>query len=267
MKDYVVSLARRETLADQKRNILREYLQSYVLSLAQKNGLFQSWAFVGGTALRFLYDLPRFSEDLDFSLEKSCDKDFKDVLTYFKKELTAAGYCVDVVYHDQKTVQSAMLKFEGLLYEAGLSPLKDQKLSIKIDIDTKPPSGAGVVTKIVNKYMPLAFLSYDIPSLFAGKVHALLSRAYTKGRDFYDVFWYLSKFKGLAPNMIFLQNALRQTGWEQDIPGGDDWKDCVRHLVEKADWNAVSRDVAPFLERAGDMDIFTKENILILFDR
>lgn len=264
MKDYAVSLANQQPDMDQKRNILREYIQSYVLSLMQKNGVFQAWAFVGGTALRFLYDLPRFSEDLDFSLEKPFDRDFEGVLKYVKKELSAAGYIVEVSYNDRKVVQSAMLKFQGLLYEAGISPLKDQKMSIKLEIDTNPPRGANCVTKIVNRYMPISFLSYDISSLFSGKLHALLSRPYTKGRDFYDVCWYLSKFKDLTPNIVFLKNALEQTGWENVFPASDDWKDYVVEVCEKVDWPAVSKDVTPFLERAGDMDVFTKENILTM---
>lgn len=264
MKDYAVSLTAQQTGIDQKRNILREYLQSYVLSVMQRAGIFQSWAFVGGTALRFLHDLPRFSEDLDFSLEKPFKKTFEDVLVYVKKELGAAGYQVDASYNDRKTVQSAMIKFQGLLYETGLSPLKDQKMSIKFEIDTRPPAGAQCMTKIVNKYMPLSFLSYDLPSLFAGKINALLSRVYIKGRDFYDLGWYLSRFKELTPNIVFLRNGLEQTGWKGDLPTQENWKKFVADAVEKTDWSVVSRDVAPFLERKGDMDVFTRENILMM---
>ncbi|HSA30839.1 MAG TPA: nucleotidyl transferase AbiEii/AbiGii toxin family protein [Candidatus Omnitrophota bacterium] len=264
MKDYAVSLAVSQQGMDQKRNILREYIQSYALSLLQKSGVFQAWAFVGGTALRFLYDLPRFSEDLDFSLEKPFEKDFEDVLKFLKDELNAAGYNVEVSCRVQKTVQSAMVRFSGLLYETGISPLKDQKMSIKIEIDTHPPDGAACVTKLINRYMPISFLSYDIPSLFSGKIHALLSRPYTKGRDFYDVCWYVSKFKDLTPNMIFLCNALKQTGWERDLPTARDWKNYVADAVEQVDWAVISKDVTPFLERSGDMDVFTKEQILIM---
>jgi hypothetical protein len=151
-----------------------------------------------------------------------------------------------------------------LLYETGISPLKDQKMSIKIEIDTHPPDGAACVTKLINRYMPISFLSYDIPSLFSGKIHALLSRPYTKGRDFYDVCWYVSKFKDLTPNMIFLCNALKQTGWERDLPTARDWKNYVADAVEQVDWAVISKDVTPFLERPGDMDVFTKENALAM---
>jgi len=267
MKDYAVLLAGQQSGADQKRNILREYLQAYCLSLLQRAGVFQSWAFVRGTALRFLYDLPRFSEDLDFSLENPTEKEFKDILVYVKKELAAAGYRVDVSYNDRKTVQSAMIKFADLLYETGISPMKDQKLSIKLEIDTRPPAGASCVTKIVNKYMPLSFFSYDLPSMFSGKINDLLNRVYTKGRDFYDVCWYLTKFKEMTPNMVLLQNGLRQAGWERDLPAEDNWKRYVIEAIEKADWPVVNRDVAPFLERPGDMDVFTKENILMMLEK
>ncbi|MFP4473848.1 MAG: nucleotidyl transferase AbiEii/AbiGii toxin family protein [Candidatus Omnitrophota bacterium] len=264
MKDYAVSLTKEKEGADQKRNILREYIQSYVLSLLQKEGVFQAWAFVGGTALRFLHDLPRFSEDLDFSLEKKYDKTFEDILRSLRGELRASGYSIDVTFNDQKNVQSSMLKFQDILYEAGISPLKDQKLSIKLEIDTKPPAGADSETKIVNTYMPISFLSYDISSLFAGKLHAMLSRPYIKARDFYDLCWYLSKFKDLTPNIGFLQNALKQTGWEKELPTKENWKRYIAEVCRHADWDAITRDVMPFLERSGDMDVFTKETALSL---
>ena len=163
-----------------------------------------------------------------------------------------------------KTVQSAFVKFGGLLHEAGLSPLKTQKFSIKIEIDTNPPEGAVFATQIVNKFFPIAFLSYDLPSFLSGKTHALLSRKYTKGRDFFDLGWYLSRFKALAPNFKLLHNALIQTGYTGKMPGENDWRECLGYIVQKADWKLVHRDVANFLENPKDADVFTKENVLRL---
>lgn len=263
MKDYCLELTSKETGFNAKLNIMREYLQAYALRILYDAGFFRSAAFLGGTALRFLYGLPRFSEDLDFSLAKD-DKEryFVDTITKLKNEFTLAGYSISVNYNDKKTVHDALLKFEGLMFEAGISPLKSQKLAIKIEVDTNPPAGAVLKTDIVNKFFPISFLSYDIPSLFAGKIHALLSRKYTKGRDFFDLGWYLSRWKDISPNIILLHNRLKQTGWDKEIPNQENWRDFLYKVVEKTDWEQVRKDVENFLENTHDLEIFSKENVL-----
>lgn len=198
MKEYVLELVSKQDTSNAKLNIMREYLQAYVLRIMQDEGVFRTTAFLGGTALRFLYGLPRFSEDLNFSSAGNNKKrSFVELVKKIKSELILAGYDVDIVYDDQKTAHNAFVKFTGLMYEAGLSPLKTQKFFVKVEIDTNPPEGAVLKTDVINKYFPIAFLSYDINSLFAGKLHALLSRKYTKGRDLFDLGWYLSKWKDL----------------------------------------------------------------------
>ena len=142
MKDHCLELVRKQSDPSVKYNVMREYAQAYVLKLMQEAGALQSYAFLGGTALRFLYDLPRFSEDLDFSLSRPAALSFVDLMTRIKKDLALAGYSAGVSYNDEKTVHSAFIKFEGLMFEAGLSPMKSQKFSIKIDVDTRPPQGA-----------------------------------------------------------------------------------------------------------------------------
>ena len=265
MKDYAIELAAGKPDYNAKLNTMREYIQSYVLRVLHEQGFFHSSAFLGGTALRFLYNLPRFSEDLDFSVVPGKERmPFVELLKKLKSECVLAGYDVALSYNDDKTVQHAFFKFKGLMYEAGLSPLKSQNFSIKIEVDTHPPEGALYETRIVNRYFPVSFLSYDLPSLFAGKLHALLSRKYTKGRDFFDMGWYLSTWKDVAPNLDLLKNSLRQTGWKDALPQKDNWREFLYRSVEKADWAVVENDVKSFLERPADMLIFTKENILKL---
>lgn len=264
MKDYLLELVSAKDGYNAKVNTMREYLQAYVLRVMHDEGIFRSTAFLGGTALRFLYDLPRFSEDLDFSSAGKLSFDFSALLKKIISEFAAAGYDALLTYNDQKTVNSAFIKFSGLMFEAGVSPLKSQKFSIKIEIDTKPPEGAMLQTRIVNKYFPISFLSYEVNSLFAGKLHALLSRKYTKGRDYFDLGWYLSKWKGLEPNFKLLDNALKQTGWDKDFPTKDNWRDFIYKIVDDTDWKKVKYDVEPFLERLRDIEIFSKENVLKL---
>lgn len=268
MKDYVLELVASRSGANAKLNAMREYLQAYVLRILHDEGFFRSAAFVGGTALRFLYDLPRFSEDLDFSQARStAGQDFVGLMKKVDRELAAAGYSASIAYKTEKTVYNAMIKFEGLLREAGLSPMKSQKFSIKIEVDTRPPQGAALKTYVVNKHFPFTFLSYDTASLFAGKVHALLTRKYAKGRDYFDLGWYLSRWRDIVPNIAQLRNALEQTGWQGVQPDEANWRVLLAQVVESADWKAVRRDVENFLENPGDMDIFSRENILGLLQR
>lgn len=266
MKDYLLDLVGKQSGYNTKLNAMREYLQAYTLRIMHDQGVFRTTAFLGGTALRFLYGLPRFSEDLDFSLVKKDEHCFTALIKKVKEELSLSGYNVTATCDEERTVCNSFIKFEGLLYEAGLSPLKSQKFSIKIEIDTNPPEGAVLKTDIINKYFPIAFLSYDLPSLFAGKTHALLSRKYTKGRDCFDLGWYLSRWKDLAPNFTLLENALRQTGWQKEIPSAKTWKKIVAGVVRGIDWKKVTQDVENFLENSRDLEIFTKENILMLLE-
>ncbi|MFH1653992.1 MAG: nucleotidyl transferase AbiEii/AbiGii toxin family protein [Pseudomonadota bacterium] len=258
MKDYLLELAGREENPGKRMNMMREYLQSYILRTFQEIGYFQKLAFVGGTALRFLFDLPRFSEDLDFSLENKEGYDFRDLLEKIKKPLNDAAYDVDVKFNEQRTVHSAFLKFPKLLHLAKLSHRENQNLSIKLEIDTKPPPGAKLTNTLINRYFPLNFWHYDLPSLFAGKIHALLTRPYTKGRDYYDLAWYLTNQKGLEPNFNQLSAALKQTQGEKAFKvDSKNWKKILVKTVKDSDWNNIVRDVSPFLERPDDINYFS----------
>lgn len=244
---------------------MREYLQSYLLRIMSDAGVFEYAAFVGGTALRFIYDLPRFSEDIDLSLtRRKPGRYFYQMLERTRSELELAGYAVSISYNDKKNVNHAFVGFSGLLKDAGLSSLKEQKLSIKIELDIKPPKGAIVDSAIVNKYFPLTFTTFDRSSLLAGKLHALASRSYTKGRDWFDIVWYLSKWKGIAPNIPLLRNSLKQTKYKGDIPAMGDWKNFVHKMADKCDWAKARSDVERFLENPSDVKLLTKENVIKL---
>jgi hypothetical protein len=266
MREYLLGLVAKRGGYNERLNIMREYLQAYILRLMYDAGAFRRIAFVGGTALRFLHGLPRFSEDLDFSAVKAEPGAFAGLLKKLKDGLGLAGYRTAVVYDDQKTVLSAFIKFEGLLQAAGMTGHKTQLLSIKLEIDSNPPAGAGLETQLVNKYFPVAFLAYDTPSLFAGKLHCVYTRKYLKGRDYFDIGWYLSRWPALKPNLVMLGNALKQTGWKGECPGEKTWRKMLYEKAAAADWGKVRRDVEYFLENPGDRDIFSKENILGLID-
>lgn len=264
MKDYVLEIISGKKGFNSKLNTMREYLQLYILRIMAGEGVFRDSVFLGGTALRFLYGLPRFSEDLDFSGKGYKGHRFVKLIKKIKEELILSGYEISISYDEKKTVYSAFIKFGGLMFEVGLAPIKEQKFSIKIEIDTNPPEGANLEKHIINRYFPLSFLSYDLSSLFSGKLHALLSRRYTKGRDFFDIGWYLAKWKDISPNILFLQNALKQTGWKGELPTKDNWRKLLYQVVANSDWSKVKKDIENFLEDPRDLEVFTKENVLTL---
>jgi len=267
MKNYIQQKIENIQNTNQARCIVREYLQARTLECLQENHAFVDWAFVGGTALRFLYDLPRFSEDLDFSIKAPGVEDhFEDHLVKIKNRFIAEDYDIKIKAKTNKTVRSAFIKFRGLLYELGLSPLRDEVISIKVEIDSNPPVGAILETTIVRRHCLLNLQHYDKGSLLAGKLHALSSRKYTKGRDVYDLMWYLLDRKWPAPNIELLNNAHRQSQWAGEVFTKDNWRDQLALFVSKFEWNTVITDIKPFVEKQSELDMLTRKNILKLLE-
>ena len=245
-----------------KTLLAREYLQARILQALQDQGAFQRWAFVGGTALRFLFSIPRFSEDLDFSLvDKGQNADFSGAINSIESLFKKEAYDVSIKAKGEKTVASAFIKFHGLLYEIGLSPNASQVFSIKIEVDTNPPSGAVTQTSLVRRHVTLNLLHYDKASLLAGKLHALFTRRYTKGRDLFDLIWYLADRSWPAPNCTLLNAALAQTGWEGAVVTAKNWRGLLIERFDKFNWETAREDVQPFLERPEDARLITRENL------
>jgi predicted nucleotidyltransferase component of viral defense system len=262
MKDYLAG--RIQSLPDplHARNLAREYLQARVLGSLQRAGAMVPLAFQGGTALRFLYATPRYSEDLDFTLEQAPDQyDFRAYLRAIRTELAAEGYAVELKVNDQKVVHSAFIRFQGLLHELGVSPHRSEVLSIKLEVDTNPPAGAGLTTSVIRRFVALQLQHHDQASLLAGKLHAVLQRSYTKGRDIYDLLWYLSDPDWPEPNLALLNNALQQTHWPGDSLTASNWRQVLRNRLESLPWERVVSDVRPFLESEADVGLLTRENL------
>lgn len=263
MKDYLAEIVHAAPTPVQGRNVAREYVQARILGALQRAGAMIPLAFHGGTALRFLFGSARYSEDLDFALERATgDYDLRAYLQTIRTMFSAEGYPVEVKVSDQKTVHSAFVRFRGLLYELDLSPHRDQVLAVKIEVDTHPPAGAGLMTTIVRRHVILHLQHHDQSSLLAGKLHAILQRPYTKGRDLYDLLWYLSDREWPAPNLTLLNNALHQTGWEAEPLTEENWRRIVRNRLQKANWEEVVADVRPFLDPAADPGILQMENVM-----
>ncbi len=240
----------------EEEQALREITQEIVLAALGRSDFFEQAGLQGGTCLRIFHSLNRFSEDLDFALCKAHGAfTLAAYLEGIRCELTAYGYELDVDDRSKadQTVRKAFLKDDSvgklLRLNYALKAGPTRKLRIKVEVDTNPPSGASYVMPILDYPFPSAIRIFDLPSLFAGKVHALLCRNYLKGRDWYDFIWYTAH---KAPiNHALLSAALDQTGpWQnQHIVTDNAW--CIERLqaaIESLDWRQAREDVRRFVK-------------------
>ncbi len=242
------------TTLDEKYNVLRENLHYLILKVLDEQGYSVNLAFVGGTALRIIYKLNRYSEDLDFCLVNPEGYSFEKIIKTLEHELSIYNIKVSTKYKDKKTVASAFIKFENLLDELSLAKHKDQKLLIKFEVDQNPPQGYNTMYSMVNWDYLLGINHFDLSSLFSGKLHAVLCRKYAKGRDFYDLLWYINK--EIQPNLKLLEAALLQTEDEHMPLSNAKLIDLLKHRLEQVNLRALSADVAPFLEDQGELRFF-----------
>lgn len=240
-----------------KYNALREFLQLQILKKIDEAGYFQHIAFVGGTALRILYDLKRFSEDLGFSLINAVSFDFDKFVTKLLYELRHESLCVDYKQKNSGAVCSLQLKFKNILFETHLSPHKDEVIMIKIEINCRPPHGYKTELSLLSKGEMIAINHFDLPSLFAGKLHAILQRKYTKGRDYYDFLWYQGQ--KIKPNLEMLNEALEQTIGKNPILDTDTLKVMLKQRFSETDYAVVKKDIEVFLHDQKELRFFTKE--------
>ena len=262
MKELLALLIRNSESPLMARNVMREYLQARVLASLQREGAMMPLALHGGTALRFLYTLPRHSEDLDFTIEgEPSSYDLKRYARAIEAEFHREGYELETQTSDERTVHNAWIRFRGLLFEMGLSGQRDELTSLKLEVDTNPPLGAGLATTVVRRHVTLQLHHHDQASLLSGKIHAILQRKFTKGRDLYDLLWYLSDPEWPEPNLTLLNNALSQTDWQGDDLSRRNWRDVLRNCIDELEWRNVRTDVAPFLERANELELLTRENL------
>lgn len=262
----MIALIRKQldTRKSDEENIqkVREFLQLLILKILFDIGAFKFFAFVGGTALRILYDLKRFSEDLDFSLIYKEHYDFELICERLKRSLADYGFQAEGHPKGEKTVQGMMLKFGALLKKLGLSPLDSQKLFIRLEVDSNPPAGAHTVISLNNRVFTFTITHHDLPSLFATKLHACFFRSYTKGRDFYDLYWYLGR--GVRPNFALLNSAILQSQKEDPKMDESTFPAFVVRNLEKVDFAVVKKDLEKFLEDKSELDFINKEMLISL---
>jgi len=250
-----------ETFEDAE-NALREILQEAALYALWKEGFFEKAAFYGGSALRILQGLDRYSEDLDFSLlEPDAGFSFDPFREKIVRTMEELGISVDFEPHEktrESAVQSAFLKAETLgqllLFEipaeiiGGLPPGK--RMKIKLEVDTKPPKGFETALYPVLLPIPFSVRGYLEPYAFAGKMHAVFCRKWktrVKGRDWYDMAWFLGR-KAIL-DLPHLERRMRASGdWTEEKPlTASGFLERYASAVESLDVRQAIRDVSPFL--------------------
>jgi predicted nucleotidyltransferase component of viral defense system len=248
--------------------IVREYLQARILEGLQQSGAFLCLAFHGGTSLRFLYNIPRYSEDLDFAVELRSEQfDFHRYLSTIQRNLSAENYTVEVrAQKEQPVVNKAFIRFRGLLYDLGLSPYPDQVVAIKLEIDTNPPRHAVSETTLLRRHVDLHLRHHDRASLLAGKLQAVLNRTYVKGRDWYDLWWYLKQPDWPLPNFAYLNSGLQQAGSLLPEVSEENWKRILHERTQALNWSVAFHDVEPFIIDIDSQPEFNKERLLELLN-
>jgi len=247
--------------ARQVEQALKEILQEAALYGLWRADFFEVAAFQGGTSLRLLHGLRRFSEDLDFIL-KSPNVDFAwssyfDGLVAVLAEFGVRCELIDR-HRMGRAVRQSMLKDDSIACRLDLSFYRGEtgrKLKIKLEIDTRPPAGSGFDYHYLDFPLDFELCTQDLASNFALKIHALLCRPYLKGRDWFDFGWYVAQ--GVTPNLPHLAAALDQCGpWQgQGVKLDRVWlESALIERIQAIDWPRAARDVAPFLaapEQAG----------------
>lgn len=240
-KDFFKKYAEEKNIPWQERNILLEYLQTQILKALSLSKFNDSLSFLGGTCLRFAHDINRFSEDLDFDLLKKEEFKIEELMLEIKKKLELQGFEVDARTKTTENIHIIFFKFRNVLREFGFNVSKDEKVLVKFEIDFNPFKNILTETKFsdsFNERFPM--LVNTLETLFAQKVVAIIFRPYQKGRDFYDLVWFLSQ-RNVEPNYeIFKDKGV-------DIKNRDELIDFLEKQAQKSDLKQVAKDVERFL--------------------
>ena len=239
----------------EEENALKEIVQEVMLFALWQADFFEVAAFQGGTSLRILHGMTRFSEDIDFILREPDPgftwQPYLEKLASTCKEFGIVPEALDRNHMD-RNVKAAVIKDTSIANQLNLDFVNNRsgrKLKIKLEIDSNPPAGSGFDYTFLDFPVDFEVCHQDLASNFSLKTHALLCRPYLKGRDWYDFNWYIAQ--GIKPNILLLQNALIQYGpWKgQEINVDEKW--LLTELGKKIasiKWQDAAEDVKRFLK-------------------
>ena len=267
----------------QRENAVKEIIQEIVLSGLSRGGFFEKAVFYGGTCLRILYGLDRFSEDLDFALINKDDSfRLEDYFPSIKKELLSYGLDMDVLKKEKSKgdndIQSAFVKGNTQILLLSFFPndeslnsiVKNQTIKIKFEIDTDNPEGGVVVNKYRLLPSPYEMKVFDEPTLFAGKIHAILCREYKnriKGRDYYDYLFYCGKETHI--NLKYLENKLKNSNRlaKNSNLTLEMVKQMLKERFESLDFELAKKDVINFINKPDSLMFWNKNLFISTLDK
>lgn len=240
-KDFFRKYAQEKNIPWQEKNILLEYLQTQILKALSLSKFNDSISFLGGTCLRFAHNIDRFSEDLDFDLIKKEGFKIEGLTQDIKGRLELQGFDVDARAKTNEKIHTIYFRFKNVLREFGLNAHRDEKVLVKFEIDYNPFKNIQTETKFsdsFNERFPMHVNTLE--TLFAQKIVAIIFRPYQKGRDFYDLVWFLSQ-KNIEPNYeIFKEKRI-------DIKNRLELVKFLEEQAKKSDLKQAAKDVERFL--------------------
>jgi predicted nucleotidyltransferase component of viral defense system len=257
---------------DQATAALREIMQEVALAGLYRAGFYEKAAFYGGTALRIFYGLDRFSEDLDFSLlADDLAFSFQPYMDAIITEFSSQGMQVSI--HEkakavQTNVKSAFLKSETVWKELVLNGILPQQgmgqvanIKIKIEVDKQPPLGFDTEEKLLTRPFSFYVKCFTLPDLFAGKMHALLFRKWqnnVKGRDWYDMEWYIKK--GIPLKLShFLLRAIGSGDWKKSTITEEEFRDLLKQKIDSVNMDRVKDDIKRFIPNQARLAIWSQK--------
>jgi len=257
---------------DEADQALREIIQEITLAGLYRSGFFEKAAFYGGTALRIFHGLKRFSEDLDFSLlDVNPDFSLEPYLQSTVRELAALGIKVSIQDKEKinnSKIDSAFIKADTVWKELVIqSIMKQEKLNsrkgikIKIEIDTKPPLGFSTEEKLLIRPFSFYTKCFTLSDLFAGKMHALLFRKWgnrVKGRDWFDVEWYIRKNVPLHLNHFRIR-AMDSGDWNNEPFNQENLIQMLEEKIDQVSFDLVRKDVTPFIKDDSSLKIWSSQ--------
>jgi len=247
---------------------LREVMQEIALAGLNRGGFFSKAAFYGGTCLRIFHGLPRFSEDLDFSLlTANSSFTFAPYFQALHEEFMAFGFEVDIVEKPKTStsdIASAFLKKTSSIYD--LTVAGEKILKIKFEVDTDPPLGFTTEQKLLIQPYSFYVKCFALPDLFAGKAHALLFRKWknrANGRDWFDFEWYIRK--GTPLNLLHLSARARQSGhWSGGDMSPEQFMGLLQTRIQSLDVDSVRQEVSRFVRDNNQLKIWSRDYFLQL---
>ncbi len=254
--------------ATQKTNAQHQVMQQIVLAGLQKGGFFEHAAFYGGTCLRIFHGLPRFSEDMDFTLvEKNPAIHLENYFQPIREVFALTGKDVVITKKEKLhfgRVESAFLKEDTAAYDIAFQT--EKTIKVKIELDTNPPLLFDTEQKLMMQPYSTMIRCLTLPDLFAGKMHALVFRNWKtriKGRDWYDFEWYIRH--NIPLHFAHLQERIREFNGQEVTR--DEFMHLLRERLANANISQVKEDVLPFVNNPSELDIWSNEYFGLLADR